>query len=88
MAELISDGSLVSWILALVALEALLLYLYRRGTGHGPRLRDIAPNLAAGAALLLALRSALTGQSWNWIAAWLCVALVAHVGDLAARWRR
>jgi hypothetical protein len=45
-------------------------------------------NLLAGACLLMALRSALSGSGWAWIAAWLFAALVAHLADLARRWRR
>jgi hypothetical protein len=43
-------------------------------------------SLAAGAALLLALRSALAGQAWEGVALWLIVALAAHVLDLKLRW--
>lgn len=45
-------------------------------------------NLLAGAFLLLALRCALTGAGWLWIALWLLAALLAHVADIVGRWLR
>jgi hypothetical protein len=44
-------------------------------------------NLAAGASLLMALRAALTNAGWEMTILWLLMALVAHVADLASRWR-
>jgi hypothetical protein len=49
---------------------------------------DIAFSLLAGAGLLLALRAALTASGWTSIAAYLGLALVAHLADLARRWPR
>lgn len=88
MGELVANGSIVIWILAVVALEAILLSLYRWWMRRGPWPGDILFNLAAGAALLFALHGALVDASWESIAAWLAVALVAHIADLAMRWRR
>jgi hypothetical protein len=36
----------------------------------------------------LALRAALTGQAWWWVALWLSLALPAHLAWLALAWRR
>ena len=44
--------------------------------------------LLAGACLLLALRAALVGASWPWVAAPLAGAFAAHLADLGLRWRR
>jgi O-antigen/teichoic acid export membrane protein len=49
---------------------------------------DLLANAAAGACLLLALRAALTGAGWAWVAAALCAALIAHLFDLVRRWPR
>jgi len=87
MAELFISGFILDVILALVAIEALLLWLYRRHTGRGPVFADLAPTLASGALLLLALRAAVGHLWWGWIAAPLTLALVTHIADLAQRWR-
>ncbi len=88
MSTLIASGHVVDIILALVAVEFLLLAAYRRRTGRGIALYDIAFNLMSGASLMLALRCALTGAAWPWIAAWLLAALLAHLADLRRRWPR
>ena len=37
---------------------------------------------------MLSLRAALTGAEWPVVALWLTASLVAHLGDLALRFRR
>ena len=88
MSDLVASGRIVDIIIAFVALECVLLVIYRNMTGHGIAPLDIVFNLLAGACLLLALRAALAGSGWIWIAAWLSAALVAHLADLARRWPR
>lgn len=88
MSGLVTSGRIVDIIIALVALECLLLVAYRKVTGRGITPLDIVFNLLAGACLLLALRAALGGSGWIWIAGWLSAALVAHLADLARRWPR
>jgi hypothetical protein len=82
------SGRIADLILALTVAEGLILWLLHaiRGWGLGP-LR-IAMLLLPGVFLLLALRLALTGAWWGWIAAMLAAALVAHICDLALRLRR
>jgi hypothetical protein len=87
MESLLASGRLIDLILAATVLEFLLLTLWRRRSGHGVPPAELALDLAAGAALLLALRGALTGAQWTWIAACLTLALVAHLLHLARRWR-
>jgi hypothetical protein len=84
---LFASGLVADLILALVAVEALLLLAYRRRTGRGPAPADLVLNLLAGAFLVLALRFALVGAGGAWIAACLGAALVAHLADLRRRWR-
>jgi len=86
--ELFATGRIVDLVLALVALEAIGLAIYRRRTGRGVAAGDLLPNLVAGACLLLALRAALTGAGWMWVAGWLAASLPAHLADLRRRWRR
>ena len=88
MADLFASGLVVDLILLLVAAECVALWLYRRLTGRGPGLRALLPTILAGVGLMLALRGALAGgRDWIWIAAPLAFALLAHLWDLALRWR-
>jgi hypothetical protein len=48
---------------------------------------DAFCTLAPGACLLLALRAALTGSGWVWVAAFLTLSLPIHIADLARRRR-
>jgi len=87
LSDLFSTGHIVDAILGLVLLEALVLLIYARRTGRGIAPRALLPNLAAGGCLLLALRSALVDAPLLLTAAWLMVALLAHLADLGQRWR-
>lgn len=73
-------------LLALMAAEGLWLTARRHRGGSSPG--NPWPFLAAGAAMLVALRLALTGAWWGWIALSLALSGIAHVLDLAGRWRR
>lgn len=87
MAEWFASGRAVDAVLALVALEAAVLVWWarsRRATGAASAGALLA-FLVAGACLLLALRAALVGASWVWVAAALAGAGAAHVFDLRAR---
>jgi hypothetical protein len=75
-------------VLALIALELAGLAAYRWARGRGPALPDLLPNLAAGAALLLAGRAASEGASSTAVAAFLILAFGAHLADLRRRWPR
>jgi hypothetical protein len=88
MAEAFANGTVVDAVIALLALEALLLAWLHRRHRRGPAPADLLGNLAAGLFLLLALRAALVGAAWPWIAASLLAALAAHLYDLARRWPR
>jgi hypothetical protein len=87
MGNLIASGHIVDVILGLVAVECLVMTIYRRRTGFGIPARDLIANLLSGVCLLLALRCALAGLSWVWIAICLAAALLSHLADLRQRWR-
>lgn len=87
MGTLIESGRLVELILVLTALEWGVLAIYHRRTGRGVAPADFAPYLLSGMCLLIALREALVGAWWGWIAAGLTGALAAHLVDLGRRWR-
>jgi hypothetical protein len=87
MAANLDVGLLIDAIVGLVALEAACLVAARTVLGRGPsRLTSIA-NCAAGGSLLLAVRAAIGEAPFPVIALCLFASLVAHVADLASRWR-
>lgn len=88
MQELVESGRVVDAILVLILVQIAGLAWLRHRYRIGPSPRDLWPTLAAGAALLLALRAALVGAHWTVVAAWLALAFVAHLADLHRRWPR
>lgn len=87
MGALFAEGRIAELILGLMVAEFLALLALRRATGRGPRPVAILVSLLAGACLVLALRAALAGSDWPWVAAWLLAALLSHGADLFLRWR-
>lgn len=85
--HLFATGRIVDIILALVLIEAAALLILRARVGEGPSPAGIIANLAAGAMLMLALRSSLVAAQWTDTALWLLAALAAHFADLMLRWR-
>ncbi|MBZ8139111.1 hypothetical protein CLD22_04240 [Rubrivivax gelatinosus] len=80
--------ALVDLVIAVTLLEAAVLAVFHARTGRGLAPRDFAANLCAGLALMLAVRAALAGAPWTWVAAGLAAAGVAHLLDLRRRWKR
>lgn len=87
MQALFDSGRAADLVLAALALEALGLWALARYAGRGPGLAPLLPFLLAGAAFALALRGALTGAGWAFVALPLLAAFAAHVWDIARRWR-
>jgi uncharacterized membrane protein YjjP (DUF1212 family) len=83
MSELYASGRIVDILLAFLALEVVAWVLWRRR--QGLPIRAPIRGLLPGILLLLALREALTGANWMWVALWLTVSLPAHLADF---WRR
>jgi hypothetical protein len=79
------NGSIIDLVLALVALEALLLLAHRYRTGRGIPALPLLANLAAGGCLMLAIRSALLDHGWGWIGVFMALALLAHLLDFGSR---
>lgn len=86
MADLFAGGRIVDGILAFMLIECAALTLLRRRSRRGLGSVELIVTLSAGAALLLALRSALAGSGWQSVAVWLGAALAAHLLDLRLRW--
>lgn len=77
---LFATGHAADLVLAVFALEAVWLVRSRRLTA-----RAAAAALLPGVAIVLALRAALSGAGWPWVALLLAAALPLHLADLAQR---
>ncbi len=86
MASLFQSGRVAYAILGFMGVEWMVLILVRNNGRPLFRSSEIVLNLAAGAALAMALRAALLASAWAYIACWLLIALGFHLGDLALRW--
>ncbi|HPG79381.1 MAG TPA: hypothetical protein PLX45_01955 [Piscinibacter sp.] len=88
MDTLFASGRAADIVLAVLAIEAIVLSLRHARSGAGPPPRVFAPMIGAGVLLVLALRCALTGAPWPWIALLLSGGGAVHAVDLWQRWRR
>lgn len=86
--QFILSGRIVDVALVVLVLEVLWLSWRYRRTGRGLPPRLLFTNAGAGGSLMLALKAALTGAGWPWIAAALLASLGFHVADLNHRWTR
>lgn len=77
MATMFANGMAADIILVVIALEALWLRLRHRW-----QLLAILCRLMPGGLMMVALRAALTGQSWFWIALPLTLSFPFHLADL------
>jgi hypothetical protein len=86
------DRTIALWLvdaaILITLIEGVALAWWHRRSGAGVAPRRLWCNLAAGLALMAALRAALAGFGWPWVAAGLMLAGVAHTLDQVERWRR
>jgi hypothetical protein len=75
-----ASGHAADLVLAVIALEFAVLVWRRRRP-----LSEVILTLGPGACLLLALRCALTGAPWPWIALWLAASFPLHLADVIRR---
>lgn len=87
MDALFANGRAIDGILILMLAEAVAVLFLRKMRGNGPAVVPFLGNLAAGAFLLLAVRGAMVGAGPSTMAALLLAAFLAHLMDLALRWR-
>jgi hypothetical protein len=82
MSEFFASGRAIDLVIAVLALEGLLLWALRRGKG------SVVPatTLLAGFGLLLAWRFGQAGAAWFWVALPLTAAGLAHGWELWQRW--
>ncbi len=88
MEALFRSGHIVDLIIVFMFLEAAALLMLRKRLALGISASDVVWLMLPGLFLLLALRGALVSAPWEWIAATLLCALVAHLIDLWRRTRR
>lgn len=86
MARLFASGRVADLIVAFMLLELGVLTLVHRRARRGAPPAELAASLGAGAALVLALRAALTAEPWPHVALWLAAALAAHAIYVRMRW--
>lgn len=75
-----TSGRAVDLVLLFMAFEAAFPILVRKR-----QIVAVVLTILPGAAMMLALRAALTGASWQWVAMWLTVSLPLHLADLRHR---
>jgi hypothetical protein len=80
LSTLFTSGHAVDLVLAVMAVEALFLIFAKKR-----RILTVLLTILPGAAMMLALRAALTGGGWQWVAIWLTVSLPLHLADLRHR---
>ena len=88
MEAFFASGRVADLVLLILLLEATALALWHRRTGRGLAPAAILGLALPGVALVLALRAALVGAGWPWVAAALTAAFAAHLLDLWLRLRR
>ena len=76
---LFASGHVVDLVLAVLAAEFVWLVL------RGNRALDVGLGLSAAVLMMLALRAALTGAAWQWIALPLVLSFPLHLADLGRR---
>ncbi|CAN5117244.1 hypothetical protein BH09PSE2_BH09PSE2_25650 [soil metagenome] len=85
MSAFFSSGHAVDLVLLVILAEFAFLNLRRSSGLRTATWLDRALALAPGALILLALRAALTGAPWPWIAGLLAASFPIHLWDVARR---
>lgn len=85
MEALFTSGRVVDLVLAVMAGEFLWLVSRAAPGRRRARALDLILALGPGMLIALALRCALTGLAWPWIAAFLTASLPLHLADLRRR---
>jgi hypothetical protein len=86
VADLFASGLAIDAIVLFMIIEYAALFFLCKKFNRGASTPALLANGFAGAALLLSLRAALIGSSWQIISLWLLLALFAHLADLKIRW--
>lgn len=81
----VASGHAADLVLAIMALEAIILSVYLRRKGLSRSIPGFMAALLAGAALVLALRAALAGGDLGVIALCLGASFIAHLAEIALK---
>jgi len=84
MEEFILSGQAIDLVLLVIALEFAALLVLRRKSWRRAAL-DLFLALMPGVLLLVALRLALAGSGWEWIALAVAASFPFHIADLVRR---
>jgi hypothetical protein len=87
MQAFFESGRIIDVILLIVAIEAVVVVILRHRLAGLFDMRGFFVSLVSGVCLMVALRGALTGAPWTFIAPFLVASLIAHLIDVAQRWR-
>lgn len=87
MEEWIRGGLAADFVLLVMAIEAVVVGLYLRKIGLNSAISGFLSALVAGACLVLALRSALSGDALGTIAVFLGLSLIAHLTEVVLKIR-
>ena len=87
LSTLLLQGTLLNFIIMLIAAEALLLLCWGTLRGKKQRILPLLPNLLSGALLMLCVRLALTDAPAEQMLLLLALIFVTHLVDLAIRLR-
>ena len=87
MEEWVRGGLAADIVLVVMAIEAVVVGLYLRKIGLKSAVFGFFSALVAGACLVLALRSALSGGALGTIAVFLGLSLIAHVTEVVLKIR-
>nr|WP_295663100.1 hypothetical protein [Polymorphobacter sp.] len=79
MSALFASGHAVDIVLAVMLVEMIVLIVLRS------KAATIIVAFLPGALILLAVRAALTGAGWQWIALALAASFPAHIADMRRR---
>ena len=87
MTFILSSPHLADLVLAVFAIEAVVIAWLWRAKQRGLSPAQFWPTAMAGVMLVIALRFALAGVQWPWIGLCLAGAGLAHAVDVWMRWR-
>lgn len=87
MTNVFSSGRIVDAVVAVLVAEVLAVAVLRGRGMRAPTLLSAVTAALPGIFLLLALRAALTGADWMWVALWLATSFPAHLADMWLRAR-